>query len=57
MKETNYDSYIAIQKLTVGLNNGGLGAEAFCTLLIATLDDELKSCCEFKSLGKIIGLR
>ena len=37
----------------MGLDNEGLGAESFCALLIASLDDEIKSCCEFKSLGKI----
>ena len=44
---------MAIQKLTMDLENEGLGAESFCALLIASLDEEIKNCCEFKSLGKI----
>ena len=30
-----------------------LGAESFCTLLIASLDEEISDCCEFKGLGEL----
>ena len=52
LKETNYNSYAAIQKFTMDFENERLGAESFCTLLIASLDDEISTCCQFKGLGK-----
>ena len=53
LKETNYNSYLAIQKFTMDFEDERLGAESFCTLLIASLDDEISDCCEFKGLGKL----
>ena len=53
LKETNYNSYLAIQKFTMDFEDERLGAESFCTLLIASLDDEISNCCEFKGLGKL----
>ena len=52
LKETNYNSYAAIQKFTMDFEDERLGAESFCTLLIASLDDEISTCCQFKGLGK-----
>ena len=53
LKETNYNSYLAIQKFTMDFEDERLGAESFCTLLIASLDDEISTCCQFKGLGKL----